>query len=247
MPKLLAAALVVLLQAPSFEVASIKPNPAKDAPESTSLQPGGGVRMTGFSVLRLIRVAYADAVQTPQQIVGGPPWITSDRYDIVAKAEGDVKLDPEGRRPLRVIEMLKSLLGERFALKVHMDTQRIAVFSLTLRRAGPGIKLKPSTVDCKISPPCGFRRVPGLITARYITMQEVAAYFSGFNVIGRPIQDRTGLTDRYDFNLELTEGPDADPGTLYTALQEQLGLIFQREMAPMPVLVVDRVERPTPD
>src|SRR5262249_39702474 len=124
---------------------------------------------------------------------------------------------------------------------------RIPVFSLTLRRAGLGPKLRPSAVDCTATPPCGFRRVPGLITARYITMQDVAAYFSGFNVIGRPIQDRTGLTGRYDFGLDLTEGPDADPGSLYTALQEQLGLIFQRENAPMPVLVIDHVERPTAD
>jgi len=245
---LLAALLVAALGQSSFEVASVKPNPATDAQESTSLQPGGGVRMTGFAVIRLIRVAYAsDALQTPQQIVGGPGWISSEKFDIVAKAEGDIKLDPAGRRPVRVIEMLKTLLEDRFALKVHMDTRRIPVFALTVRRPGPGPKLLPSTMNCTANPPCGFRRVPGLITARYVTMQDVAAYFSGFNVIGRPIRDRTRLTGRYDFGLDLTEGPDADPGSLYTALQEQLGLIFQPETAPMPVLVIDHVERPTPD
>src|SRR5690349_21375787 len=88
----------------AFEVASIKPNVSRDAAESVSLQPGGRLRLTGFRLNTLIRVAYATGpTLTPGQIVGGPAWINSDRFDIVAKAEGDLMFDVEGRRPARVI------------------------------------------------------------------------------------------------------------------------------------------------
>src|SRR5262249_6256542 len=104
----------------AFEVASIKPNGSRDAVESVSLQPGGGLRMTGFRLHTLIRVAYASGPSlTPAQVVGGPPWIDTDRFDIVAKADGDLMFDVEGRRPARVIAMLKTLIEDRFAVKVH--------------------------------------------------------------------------------------------------------------------------------
>ena len=83
--------------------------------------------------------------------------------------------------------------------------------------------------------------------ARYITMPEVATFFSGFAVVGRPVQDRTGLTGRYDLRVQFIEGPDADSGSLFTALREQLGLTFQSERTALPVIVIDRAEHPTPD
>ena len=246
---------------PAFEVASIKPNRSRDAAESVTLEPSGGVRMTGFLLISLIRAVYAsDTLQTPEQIIGGPPWIRSDRFDIVAKAEGDLMFDAEGRRPARAIAMLKTLIADRFGVKVHMESRRMPAFALTLSRRdhGPGPQLRLATTECARSargvtpvadPPnaCGFRRVPGTITARYVTMQEVGAYFSGFAVISRPVQDRTGLTGRYDLRVDFMEGPDADPGNLFTALQEQLGLTFERETALLPVLVIDRAEHPTTD
>jgi uncharacterized protein (TIGR03435 family) len=246
----------------AFEVASVKPNASTDVPETVSLQSGGGVRMTGFRLATLIRVVYAAGpIQTPDQFIGGPSWIRSDRFDIVAKAEGDLMFDPEGRRPARVIAMLKTLLEDRFAVSVHTESRRMPAFALRLsrrdRRLGP--RLHESTVECPRYAPgivpaapdpdrwCGFRRTPGSVTGRYITMAEVAAFFSGFSVVGRPVEDRTGLMGRYDLRVEFIDGPDADLGSLYTAIGEQLGLTFQSERATVPVVVIDRAQHPTPD
>ena len=218
--------------------------------------------MTGFRLVTLIRVVYASgAIQTPEQFIGGPSWINSDRFDVVAKAEGDLMFDAEGRRPARVIAMLKTLIEDRFAVRVHTDSRRMQAFALRLSRRDqrPGPQLRRSTTACPqyargavpATPDpdrwCGFRRVPGSVTARYVTMPEVATFFSSFLVVGRPVEDRTGLTGRYDLHVEYMEGPDADAGSLFTAFNEQLGLTFQPERALMPVIVIDRAERPTTD
>jgi len=246
----------------AFEVASIKPNVSRDATESVSLQPGGGLRMTGFRLHTLIRVAYASGTTlTPAQVIGGPAWIGSDRFDIVAKAEGDLMFDVEGRQPARVIAMLRTLIEDRFAVRVHAESRRMPAFALRRsRRDGkPGPELHGSTAECPryatgVVPAsadperwCGFRRGPGSVMARYVTMPEVATFFSGFAVVGRPVLDRTGLTDRYDLRVEFTDAPDADSGSLFTAIGEQLGLTFHSERATVPVIVIDRAERPVPD
>jgi uncharacterized protein (TIGR03435 family) len=265
----------LLAQAPvtareAFEVASVKPNPSNDAPESAQLTAGGGVRMTGFRVSTLIRLVYATpAIQRPEQIVGGPAWIGSERFDIIAKANGELTPDAEGRRPQRLIAMLRSLLEDRFAVGVHTEQRRMSALALQLvaRDAKFGPQLRVSTAECptSVATPasdrwCGFRAVGSTLTARNVTMPEVATYLSGYAVVGRPVEDRTGLSGRYDFELEFTNAfivgpngapapnPAADSGTgLFTALKEQLGLTLQPENALLPVLVIDRVEHPTPD
>lgn len=260
----------------SFEVASVKPNAATDVPEAVQLLPSGGLRMTGFRLLTLLRVAYASTtIQRNEQIVGGPAWIASDRFDIVAKANGELTPDAEGRRPQRLIEMLKTLLEDRFAVRAHMDTRKLPAFVLRVAsrdgRFGP--KLKVSTLECarpvagtRADPDrwCGFRSSNGggAVTARHVTMAEVAAYFAGYTIVGRPIVDKTELKDRYDFSVEFVNAfienpnpnappianPNADSGpSLFTALTEQLGLTLQSENTMVPVLVIDRVEHPTPD
>jgi uncharacterized protein (TIGR03435 family) len=260
----------------SFEVASVKPNAAVDVPEAVQLLPGGGLRMTGFRLLTLLRVAYASTtIQRNDQIVGGPSWIASDRFDIVAKANGELTPDAEGRRPQRLIEMLKTLLEDRFSVRAHMETRKMPAFVLRVAardgRFGP--KLKVSTVECarpvagtRPDPDrwCGFRSTNGggTVAARHVTMAEVAAYFAGYTVVGRPVADQTGLGDRYDFTVEFVNAfvenpnpnappianPNADTGaSLFTALTEQLGLTLHSENATVPVLVIDRVEHPSPD
>src|SRR5262249_42005942 len=183
----------------AFEVASIKPNVSRDATESVSLQPGGGLRMTGFRLHTLIRVAYASGTTLiPAQVIGGPAWIGSDRFDIVAKAEGDLMFDVEGRQPARGIAMLRTFIEDRFAVRVHPESRRMPAFALRMsRRDGkPGPELHRSTAECPryatgVVPAsadperwCGFRRGPGSVMARYVTMPEVATFFSGFAVVG---------------------------------------------------------------
>ena len=132
--------------------------------------------MTGFRLHTLIRVAYASGTTlTPEQVVGGPAWLNSDRFDIVAKAEGDLMFDVEGRRPARVIAMLKTLIEDRFGVRVHTESRRIPAFALRLsRRDGRrGPQLTESNAECPRYAPgavpagadpdrwCGFRRAPG--------------------------------------------------------------------------------------
>ena len=265
MRSVLAATLAAFLaQAPlSFEVASVKPNPSLDATESTTLEPGGGIRLTGFRLINLILGAYEmGAIQMRDQIIGGPSWIYSDRFDIVAKAEGQLTFDAEGRRPAEALAMLRTLLADRFAVKVHKETRTMNAFAISLaRRDGKlGPALHASTAICPhyergVLPPktpaaegwCGFRHVNGQVMARYVTMPEVASYFAAYAAIRRPTEDRTRLTGRYDFQVEFAEGADADPGSLFTAFREQLGLKFDSVRTQVPVLVIDHAERPTPD
>jgi uncharacterized protein (TIGR03435 family) len=249
---------------PAFEVASVKPNPAFDAPETVTIEPNGGIRMTGYRLINLILGAYdLRAIQMRDQIVGGPSWIYTDRFDIVAKAEGKLTFDAQGRRPAEALKMLKSLLEDRFAVKVHTEPRMMRAFALVLaRRDGRlGPKLVESTAECSRTDTadaavaaqsadrwCGFRHSPGKVEGRYVTMSEVSSYFAAASAIRRPIEDRTHLSGRYEFTVEYTEGQDAAAaGSLFTAFREQLGLKFDTVRTQVPVLVIDHAERPTPD
>jgi uncharacterized protein (TIGR03435 family) len=265
---LLAAALVALLagaQAPlRFEVASVKPNPSIDATESVTIEPNGGIRMTGFRVINLILGAYdLRQVQLRDQIIGGPSWIYTERFDIVAKAEGKLTFSAQGRNPPEAVAMMKSLLEDRFAVRVHSEKRMMPAFAMTMaRRDGkPGPKMSDTKAECPKygtgdeAPSvtqtadrwCGFRHVLGRVEGRNVTTNEIASYFGAAAAVRRPIEDRTHLNGRYDFAVEYAEGPDADPGSFFTAFREQLGLKFDTVRTQVPVLVIDRVERPTPD
>ena len=261
---ILTAALLFAQAPPAFEVASVKPNPALDATEAVTIEPNGGIRMTGYRLINLILGAYdLRAIQMRDQIVGGPSWIHTDRFDIVAKAEGKLTFDAQGRRPAEALKMLKSLLEERFAVKLHTETRMMRAFALTLaRRDGRlGRRLVESTAECTrpdVSEAataaqsadrwCGFRHTPGKVEGRYVTMSEVSTYFAAASAIRRPVEDRTHLNGRYDFTVEYVEGQDAAAdGNLFTAFREQLGLKFDTVSTLVPVLVIDHAERPTPD
>lgn len=244
---------------PSFEVVSVKANLNDDVPEAISLAPNGSVRYTGFRVRTLIAMAYrSEALQRFDQIIGGPSWIGVDRFDIVARA-GD---QPGTGAPTRVPERLKTLLRERFRLRVHTDTRKMPAFALVVargdRRLGP--QLRASTIDC---PPagtpatdadpdrwCGIRAGSGVITGRGVSAALLAGNLSGNPAVDRHVTDRTRLTGRYDFRLEYSPAflePGVAGPSLFTALTEQLGLTLQKETVALPVLVIDNVEKPTPD
>jgi uncharacterized protein (TIGR03435 family) len=244
---------------PSFEVVSVKVNLNVDVPEAISLAPDGSVRYTAFRLRTLIAMAYrSEALQRFDQIIGGPSWIGVDRFDIVAKAS-----DPAGPQgaATRVPERLRTLLRDRFRLRVHTDTRNMPAFALVLakRDRKPGPQFRESTIDC---PPagaatnpepdrsCGIRAMGGVIIGRGVPMGQLAGYLSGNPAVDRHVTDRTGLTGRYDFHLEYSPAflePGGTGPSLFTALTEQLGLALQAETVPLPVLVIDSVERPTPD
>jgi uncharacterized protein (TIGR03435 family) len=244
---------------PAFEVASIKQNPDDTVAEAIAVQPDGSVRFTAFPVRTLIAIAYrSEGIQRFDQLIGGPSWIATDRFDIAGKAGEAAARQNMG--PNTLPAMLRSLLSDRFRLRAHSDTRDLPAYALVLaRRDGqPGPQLRESTIECPTGPAtdaqpdrwCGIRTVGGVMTGRAASTGLFAGNLSGKAEVDRFVADRTGLLGRYDFRLEYSPGfqesQDGRP-SLFTALTEQLGLTLRPETASLPVLVIDNIERPTPD
>ncbi len=194
---------------------------------------------------------------SPKAIFGGPGWLDSDKFDIVAKAPGDVR--PNFNEQMA---MLRALLVERFGVTFHRELRELSCYTLTVGKGG--VKFKESTASFEDSPtgapPLIFVVFPNRVRlpAKYATMGDFVTVMQR-TVVGRPVVDQTGLAGRYDFDLEflpddsqfdgglhLTAGSDepAKPG-LFAALQEQLGLRLTAAKAPVDVLILDRAERPS--
>jgi uncharacterized protein (TIGR03435 family) len=250
---------------PTFEVASVKPHTSDDQRSIMTVQPGGRFTMRNEPLRLLIRTAYQ---LQDDQIVGGPAWLSSDRFDIDAKA-------PDEEAFLnRLAAMLQALLADRFGLRVHHDSKELPVFVVVLARSDgrPGPQLRPTEcpdleIDLKQLKPC-TNLSPGLgrFTARGTPMKPFLDYLAPF--VNRVIVDRSGLNGRYDITLEWTPDnlPQRAPGTaadqplrlngvaidpngptIFTAMQEQLGLKLQSTRGSVDVLVIDHVEQPTED
>ena len=265
---------------PSFEVASVRPNTSGDNRTSSQTLPGG--RYTGINIPVRSLIINSYNLQ-PQQLIGAPDWISSERFDIVAKAEREFE-PPESRdTPSQLQLMLQSLLAERFKLKVHREPREMDVYALVpLRQDGRlGPELKPSTTDCDAiraarrkggSPPeppkpgerlqCGAWVGAGELNAGGQPLLELVSLLS--STVGRSVVDRTGLKGTYDIHLKWTpdfvrqrpagetvriNGIEFDPSgpSIFTALQEQLGLKLESERGTVEALVIDHIERPSPD
>jgi len=241
--------------AATFEVASVRPN--KSGGVNTNFGIQGDTFTAGNATLReLIRVAYgAREMEVPK----GQEWIESERFDIVAKGR-------EQLRPARVPEELKRLLAERFGLKVHNESREVPIYALMVARTDGklGAALQPLTVDrCaalidqamersrKGQPPlpptpgqriqCGMHFNPGIIQGGSIGLGSLANRLS--SLVGRQTVDRTGLTGVFDFDLTWAAdaAPDSVGPSIFTALQEQLGLKLESARGPIDVLVIDHV------
>ena len=190
----------------TFEVASVKPNGDVNIAPNIQLQPGGRVTITRFPLFQLIWTVYAsDSIQLGSQIVGGPSWIKSERFDVVAKADGSLEPDDAGR-PTRLLAMLRSLVEERFHLQVHTETREMSVYLLVLadKNGKRGPQLHPSSYDCRglIATPsapadatrwCGARTgVSGHIQMQGLTMPQMTTIFANNWIVGRPVLNRTG-------------------------------------------------------
>lgn len=237
--------------APAFEIASIKRNESGSFSSSTSGTPGG-LTATNMTVRSLISFAY----RLKDFQLNAPSWTESERYDVTARAPGGMRGDN------RV--MMQTLLAERFKLTAHRETREQPVYALVVAREDGRLapQLKPSSVDCKAAPPaggqspCGMNTSTGGAAGKIVgvgqTMATLAEALGNFG-LSRMVLDRTGLKDAFDF--ELVWRPDtarptdgiADMPSLFTALQEQLGLKLDVQRGPVEFLVVDRIERPTPD
>ena len=228
--------------AQQFEVVSIRPNTVEDINQrSVQGQPGGRMRFVGMPLSTFIMPAY-DVWSF--QIIGGPSWIETDGWDITAQAEGiQGRLTREQLSP-----RLRAMLEDRFQLKTHRETKQLPGYSLAADDHGP--KLQPNT-DGKVS--TGSSK--DTLNAKKVNMQWFAAFL--IQKLGVTVVDETGLKGEYDFVLhwspESTQlaSPDDPFGSKYpsifTAVREQLGLRLIKRTVPTELLVIDSVQRPSPN
>jgi uncharacterized protein (TIGR03435 family) len=258
----------------TFDAASIKPAKPGTMGSFVRNQPGGRFSVMNMSVKMLMTTAFN--VQ-PFQIVGGPSWLESDRYDIEAKPESGAPEDEPGKPPTDMRKQmdeqrlrLQSLLEDRCKLTIHRETKELPVYALVVAKDGP--KLKQAQVEMTPAGPkmqmrMGFGQLTGQATPLSILAQTLSRQ------LGRVVLDRTGLKGNYDFDLKWTPdagqmgamgGPPMGPGgpggpggrdmppppdpngpTVFTAVQEQLGLKLESQKGPVEVIVIDHVEKPS--
>ncbi len=253
------AITVTHAQTPSplqFDVASIKPNESGANIVEVRLVPGGRLVARNTNVTALITSAWNIR---NFQLADAPGWAGSLRYDIDAQG-------PAGLTENEMSQMLQLLLAERFQLKVHKETREMPVYVLMPARNGsklqpaaggncfqvtPGVPLP--TADAR---PCGgFNMMPGHMTGAKVTMERFTGALSRY--LGRVVTDKTGLTSSYDITLQwtpddteaflrgLAQPADESGPSLFTAIQEQLGLRLEAQKGPVEMLVIDRVEKPS--
>jgi uncharacterized protein (TIGR03435 family) len=236
----------------AFEVATVKPSDLElAAGRFIRMQTANQFVARNCSLRMLISAAYN---LSPQSVSGGPAWIDSDRYEIVAKSPGNVRPNLDDQ-----MAMLRRLLADRFNLMFHRTTKQLPIYSLRLAKNGS--KLKESAVSPDASPegppPLVFVIFPEAVRlpGRYATTAELASVLQRA-ALDRPVVDQTGLSGRYDFDLEfspdenlfggaLPKNNDGTRPSLFTAIQEQLGLKLEAKKGPVEIVVIDRAEHPS--
>ena len=260
---LLAAASVLLTsQTLRFEVASVKPNLGSAGTQTWGFLPSGRFVATNTPLRLLIQNAYE---LSRHRLLGGPGWIDTERFDILGSA-------PEGTSEARMLTMLQTLLADRFNLVLRREAREMAAYSLVIasndRRSD---KALVRSADCEAlrnqlkivaqttgGPGCSWRVIGqpanGLSTYQSggVDLNEFANTLASY--VGRPVIDRTGLDGLFEFELSWLQANQTfapasanDGPSLFTALQEQLGLKLEPNRGPVEVLVIESVERPTPD
>jgi uncharacterized protein (TIGR03435 family) len=251
---------------PQFEVASIRPNRSLSPPRA-------GFRPNAFEAVnatarQLITLAYgSDPQNVVEEIIGGPAWLDSERFDVIARgaiADGTGN-QAQGRA------MLRSLLEDRFKMRIHRERQERPVYRLVIapgdRPVATGLRRAP--LDCGTRADrrpagtpgimyCGIDRAPGRSTGRSMPMRLLADTLS--SRVGRNVIDETGLSGEWDWDLEWSPGPSepvppgstaelapSDGPSIFAAVQEQLGLRLASGRALLDVLIIDAIKRPSPN
>jgi uncharacterized protein (TIGR03435 family) len=246
--------------APAFEVASVRPSSSAAPGGSVRLTPGGRLVAQNATLQLLVTTAYQIR---DFQLIGGPSWVRSERFDIEAKPLGNPNAD-------QVSEMLQVLLVDRFHLAAHHETKELPVYRLLKAKGGP--KLSPSReggctpmIPPPLHPdpatlrPCGgFNLGMNFLMGGGVSVERLAASLS--RVLGQTVLDGTSIEGVYDITLRWTpDDPQAflspaipsetksdDSGpSLFTAIQEQLGLRLEAGRGPVEVLVLDRADHPS--
>jgi uncharacterized protein (TIGR03435 family) len=246
-------------------VASIKPASPVLTRISIMTQPGGRFLAEGFTLKMLVGRAY----NVPEtRVLGAQGWMESDRYNIEARAEGG------NMAPGQMGLMIQGLLEARFQLKAHLETRELPVYELVVARGGSKMKMSedqtppvPAAPGVRGAGPAGapprgaFNRGNGQLLGTAVPLSFVVNALSG--QLGRPVIDKTGLSELFDIDLKWTPGAEQAPGpfgperggappplpadgpSIYTAIQEQLGLRLESARGPVEVVVIDRAEKPS--
>jgi uncharacterized protein (TIGR03435 family) len=228
----------IIEQKPSFEVASIKPSQTRLPGPTWSGARQESVR--GITAFILIEGSYS---LNSNEVIGAPAWTTSDQFDINAAFDGEATQD-------RLNAMMRTLLKERFALNAHFDTRELPTYRLVLARAegrlGPQL-VKAMECDAQNrARPCGMRASAGELMVSGKPIRYFLDYVE--SIVGRRIDDQTGLAGNFDLTLAWSRGPnDTQHPEIFTALQEQLGLKLESTRGPVKLLIIDSIEHPTPD
>ncbi len=235
---------------PAFEVATIRPSdPAR--PEQIITLRGVEVITTNVTVHDLINLAYW---LHPKQLTGGPAWTESDKFDMTGKPDvpGQPNVD-------QMKTMIQKLLADRFQLKFHFEKRELPAYAVKLAKTGA--KIIRSQDDPKGLPGFYFGRAASgtTLTFRNSPMSQVTAVLQNF--LDKPVVDQSGLSEKYDFTLTFTpdpaqavrlggaplpaaDNPDAAPD-VFAAFQQQLGLRLESTKAPVDLMVIDKVEKPS--
>jgi bla regulator protein BlaR1 len=249
---------------PSFEVASIRPS----GPDNHGPSHGTNIGIerdsfvaTNITIEKLIELAYG--ASSEDQVKGAPGWLKADKYDVKAKIDESHTSEnlPDDKRMEQVQWMLQSLLRDRLELKASLATNTREVYRLVVAKNGP--KLTRSDVGAT-GPHDLMGAGKGRLKGSGVTIENLAAWLSGrAEVGGLPVSDATGLAGYYDFTLQwepdqlsspMFKGPDSQAATpipdssgpsIFTALQDQLGLKLEAQKGPVEVLVIDHIERPS--
>ena len=251
-------------ETPAFDVASVKPNRSGDQESASIVQPGGRYTATNVTLRMLVKSAYG---LHDDQLVEGPSWINTDRFDIAAKAEG-YPTAPGFRDQARL--MLRPLLADRFKLVLRPERRELPVYALVLTRpdGGFGPQFRRSySGDCS-GPPKAMRIAPGgkepeiplscgaevyrlgHLAARGMPLSLFVLNISRWT--DRVVIDGTGLEGKFDWEVQwipddLSHDTAPDGPSLFAAVREQAGFRIDRRRSSVEVLVVEKAERPDPD
>jgi uncharacterized protein (TIGR03435 family) len=219
-----------------------------------------GITMANVPLFLIVFFAYH--INDANLATGIPDWAMTERYDVIAKVAPSDVLAYQKLTSVQRGQMMQRVLADRFKLQAHRETKDRPVYALVI--AKDGIKMKEAkpgdTYPSGVKPNGNgfvhgatiFTTGPGQLTAQGASMADLALALSnlGQESLGRIVVDKTGLTGKYDFTLNGTDGqqevaPDSSGSSIFTALQEQLGLKLQPATAPTEYLVIDHIERPS--
>lgn len=233
-----------------FAVSTIKPSQS----QGWKLQPTlNGYTARGVSLLQMIQEAYG--IYEPDRFSGGPKWIGASKFDLEAKMEEADLSVYRGLTLEQRHQMLQALLADRFKLVIHHELKEFPAYALVIAKSGPRLQaaIAEQTMSGDIKGIAGLvtQSQRGLLSVQGFSMEGLASLLSGYSDVGRKVVDKTGLKGNYNFTLRWAPNDraitasDASGPSIFTAIQEELGLKLEPSRTMLDTIVIDHAEKPT--